>query len=192
MSKALIVVDVQRDFCEGGSLPVSGGNDLADRIQRFMEHNDDRYDVIIATKDFHIDPEGHFSDSPDYESTWPVHCVVGTAGSDLHPALEPDYFTGVFVKGETSAAYSGFEGYLLDEDSAESIPIDLYTYLEALEITEVDIVGIALDYCVAATATDAVDAGFRTNVLANLTVAVHSDETDDTLADLKSKGVNIL
>ena len=181
-AKALIVVDVQRDFCEGGSLAVSGGSAVASAITDHASgaHG---YEVVVATRDTHIDPGAHFSKTPDFVDSWPPHCVVGTGGEDFHPDLHVE-FDDVFDKGEYSAAYSGFEG-----SNVQSIGLE--PYLKALEITRVDIVGIATDFCVKATALDAVQAGFETTVLLGLTAAVAPDRLDQTVADLTQAGVQI-
>ena len=107
--RALIIVDVQNDFCEGGSLAVDGGAEVARTISRYL-HDGHGYAHVVATNDYHIDPGSHFSDNPDYASSWPRHCVVGTAGAEFHPELHTDQIEAVFTKGQYSAAYSGFEG----------------------------------------------------------------------------------
>ena len=181
-AKALIVVDVQRDFCEGGSLAVAGGSAVASAISELVagEHG---YEVVVATRDTHIDPGAHFSATPDFIDSWPPHCVVGTGGEDFHPDLRVE-FDEVFDKGEYTAAYSGFEG-----SNVQSIGLE--PYLKALEITRVDIVGIATDFCVKATALDAVRAGFETTVLLGLTAAVAPDRLDLTVDDLTEAGVRV-
>ena len=181
-TKALIVVDVQRDFCEGGSLAVAGGSAVASAISELVagEHG---YEVVVATRDTHIDPGAHFSATPDFIDSWPPHCVVGTGGEDFHPDLRVE-FDEVFDKGEYTAAYSGFEG-----SNVQSIGLE--PYLKALEITRVDIVGIATDFCVKATALDAVRAGFETTVLLGLTAAVAPDRLDLTVDDLTEAGVRV-
>src|SRR3954463_4074873 len=116
MTRALIVVDVQNDFCEGGSLAVAGGAQVASDIGELLHHwtrGDDRapaYDVVVATKDHHIDPGAHWSSEPDFVESWPVHCQVGTDGEAFHPNLDPQPFDAIFLKGEPAAAFSGFEG----------------------------------------------------------------------------------
>ena len=112
--RALIIVDVQNDFCEGGSLAVAGGTAVARSISSLLASADHGYDHVVATKDYHIDPGAHFSDAPDYVDTWPVHCVVGTAGQDFHANLDTDRIEAVFTKGDHAAAYSGFEGRAAD------------------------------------------------------------------------------
>ena len=104
-----LIVDVQNDFCEGGSLEVVGGQSVARAISEYLATPRD-YAHIVATKDFHIDPGEHFSDHPDFAASWPPHCVVGTAGADFHPEFDPSAVEAVFTKGRYSAAYSGFEG----------------------------------------------------------------------------------
>ena len=110
MARALIIVDVQNDFCEGGSLAVAGGAAVAAAISAALRRPA-RWDHVVATKDWHVDPGAHFSDHPDFVDTWPAHCVVGTGGADFHPALDTDRIEAVFHKGEHEAAYSGFEGH---------------------------------------------------------------------------------
>ena len=109
MKSALIVVDVQNDFCEGGSLPVTGGAQVAAGIAALL-HGGSAYDLVVATKDHHVDPGDHWAKKPDYVDTWPVHCRVGTEGEAFHPNLDPQPFDAIFLKGEHAAAYSGFEG----------------------------------------------------------------------------------
>ena len=181
--RALIVVDVQRDFCEGGSLAVEGGAEVAQKITDLLVEHD--YAHVVATKDYHIDPGDHFSDNPDYRDSWPPHCVVGTSGEDFHPAFNPVLAEAVFHKGHYSAAYSGFEGGHSDDGTA------LADWLRERGIDEVDVVGIATDYCVKATAADAVAAGFTTRVLLDLTAGVSPATTADAIESLRSAGVAI-
>lgn len=179
MSRALLVVDVQNDFCEGGSLAVAGGASVAGRIGALLADHD--YDLVVATRDHHIDPGDHFSDDPDYVDSWPPHCVVGTSGADLHPALTPRPFAAEFLKGEYSAAYSGFDGH--------SNGTKLEDWLRAAGVDSVVICGLTTDYCVRETALDAAAAGFATTVLIDLTAAVAPDRLDDTLLALEAAGV---
>ena len=180
--KALIVTDVQNDFCEGGSLEVVGGARVARAITDHLAHT--RYDHIVATKDFHIDPGSHFSNNPDFRTSWPRHCVVGTPGADFHPDLETSSIEAVFTKGQYSAAYSGFEG-------ACRLGIPLTDWLRQHGIEEVVVVGIATDYCVLATAQDAARAGFTTTVLKDLTAGVARQTSEQALDDLRSMGVTV-
>jgi nicotinamidase/pyrazinamidase len=181
--RALIIVDVQNDFCEGGSLEVTGGSAVARGISELLASGPG-YAHVVATKDFHIDPGEHFSESPDYAASWPRHCVAGTAGADFHPDFDPAGVEAVFMKGHYSAAYSGFEG--TDESGTT-----LTDWLRQRGVDEVDVVGIATDYCVRETAADAAKAGFKTRVLRNLTAGVAPESTAKALEDLQAVGVEI-
>ena len=181
--RALIVVDVQRDFCEGGSLAVEGGSEVAQKITDLLVEHD--YDHVVATKDYHIEPADHFSEHPDYQDSWPPHCVVGTAGAEFHPAFNPVLAEAVFHKGHYSAAYSGFEGFHSDDGTA------LTDWLRARGVDEVDVVGIATDYCVKATAAEAVAAGFATRVLLDFTAGVSPTTTAEAIEAMRSAGVAI-
>ena len=181
MSTALVVVDVQRDFCEGGSLAVTGGAAVAAAISNLLESGSD-YACVVATRDHHIDPGDHFSTEPDFVTSWPRHCEVGTPGVEFHDALRFRDFAAVFDKGEYAAAYSGFEGRDADGRS-------LADFLHQRGIDTVEVCGIATDHCVRATALDAARAGFRTTVLLDLTAAVSPDRLDGTLAELADAGV---
>ncbi len=181
MPRALIVVDVQNDFCEGGSLAVAGGAAVAAAISTHMAAGG--YDHVVATRDHHIDPGDHFAAAPDFLETWPEHCVVGTDGVELHPALDRGPIEAVFDKGEYAAAYSGFEG------RAGGVP--LADWLRARGVDAVDVVGIATDHCVRATALDAVAEGFRTRVLLNLTAGVAEGTTEAALDQLRTAGVQL-
>ncbi|WP_447037727.1 isochorismatase family protein [Streptomyces sp. DSM 118878] len=188
MRRALIVVDVQNDFCEGGSLAVAGGSDVAAAVTELIGQAPACYRHVVATRDHHIDPGAHFSDNPDYVDSWPPHCVAGTEGVGFHPNFAPAVASGaidaVFDKGAYSAAYSGFEG--VDENG-----VFLAEWLRTREITEVDVVGVATDHCVRATAVDAAREGFRTTVLLDLTAGVAAATTEAALAELRSAGVEL-
>ncbi|HEV8565719.1 MAG TPA: isochorismatase family protein [Actinoplanes sp.] len=180
MSRALIIVDVQNDFCEGGSLAVIGGADVAAGISSALRSGS--WDHIVATKDYHIDPGAHFSEHPDYLDTWPPHCVVGTGGADFHPNLVTDKVEAIFHKGEHAAAYSGFEGRTTDGES-------LADWLRERDVASVDVVGIATDHCVRATALDSVAAGFDTTVLLDLTAGVAAGTTEAALEEFRTASV---
>jgi nicotinamidase/pyrazinamidase len=190
MSRALIVVDVQNDFCEGGSLAVAGGAEVAlrigERLHAWFEQSPDQrqYDYVVATRDHHIDPGDHFSDHPDFVHSWPVHCVAGTDGAAFHANLDPQPFDAVFDKGEYQAAYSGFEGANRDGTS-------LADWLAAHDVTEVDVVGLATDHCVRATALDAVAAGLSTRVLLELTAGVAPATTRDAIEAMRAAGAEM-
>ncbi|MFI0990741.1 isochorismatase family protein [Streptomyces exfoliatus] len=189
MGRGLIVVDVQKDFCEGGSVPVEGGARIATAIADLIEQSaDGDYQYIVATRDHHIDPGSHFSDTPDFKDSFPVHCVVGGEGGDFHPNFAPAATGGkidaVFFKGAHSASKSGFEG-------ADEHGTSLTDWLRAREVDHVDVVGIATDHCVRATALDAVKAGFRTRVRLDYSVGVAPDTTAATLEDFRQAGVTV-
>ncbi|MBW5482267.1 isochorismatase family protein [Streptomyces bambusae] len=191
MHRALIVVDVQNDFCEGGSLAVAGGADVAAAITELIGQASPGYRHVVATRDHHVDPGDHFARppaEPDYETTWPVHCLAGTEGVGFHPNFAPAVASGgiaaVFDKGAHEAAYSGFEG--TDENGT-----GLADWLRARHVTEVDVVGIATDHCVRATALDAVREGFRTHVLLDLTAGVAPETTRRALEELRAAGVEL-
>jgi nicotinamidase/pyrazinamidase len=182
VSRALIIVDVQNDFCEGGSLPVGGGAAVAKGISLVLDKAGDRWDHVVATKDYHIDPGSHFSEHPDYADTWPVHCVAGSTGSDFHPELDTGRIEAIFHKGAHKAAYSGFEG-------ATEAGETLAGWLRGRGVTEVEVVGIATDHCVRATALDAVAEGFATTVLLELTAGVARASTDAALEQFRAASV---
>jgi nicotinamidase/pyrazinamidase len=190
MHRALIVVDVQNDFCEGGSLAVAGGAAVAAAITDLVTETAGSagYRHVVATRDHHIDPGDHFAERPDFVDSWPRHCVAGTEGVGFHPNFAPVVTSGavdaVFDKGAYAAAYSGFEGR--DENG-----VSLGEWLRAREIDEVDVVGIATDHCVKATALDSVREGFRTQVLLDLTAGVAKESTDRALEELRSAGVEL-
>ena len=180
MTRALIIVDVQNDFCEGGSLAVAGGAGVAAGISSALRSG--TWDHVVATKDYHIDPGGHFSEHPDYLDTWPPHCVVGTGGPDFHPNLVTDRVEAIFHKGEHEAAYSGFEGHTRAGES-------LADWLRDRDVTSVEVVGIATDHCVRATALDSVAAGFETTVLLELTAGVAAITTEAALQEFRTASV---
>ncbi|GAA2114470.1 isochorismatase family protein [Streptomyces synnematoformans] len=188
MHRALIVVDVQNDFCEGGSMGVTGGADVAAAITDLIGRSTAGYQHVVATRDHHIEPGDHFSAHPDFVHSWPRHCVAGTEGVGFHPNFAPAVASGaisaVFDKGAYAAAYSGFQG-------ADENGMPLADWLRAREVTEVDVVGIATDHCVKATALDAAAAGFRTQVLLDLTAGVAEDSTHTALGELAEAGVEL-
>jgi nicotinamidase/pyrazinamidase len=184
MNRALLIIDVQNDFCEGGSLPVAGGAEVAAAISAYVGTHREEYAHVVATRDFHLDPDGHFSDEPDYAETWPPHCVIGTPGADFHPNLDLAPIEAVFSKGEYEAAYSGFEG-------AADDGTPLGEWLRKHEIGGVDVAGLATDHCVRATALDAAGSGLTTRVLVDLTAGVAEATTTRALAELRDAGVEL-
>jgi nicotinamidase/pyrazinamidase len=183
MARALIIVDVQNDFCEGGALPVTGGAAVAQAINDYLA-TAPGYHHVVATQDFHVDPGAHFSDHPDYVSSWPPHCVAGSHGADFHPDLDTGRIEVVFRKGAYSAGYSGFEG--TDESGTP-----LLDWLRQHAVDEVDVVGLATDHCVRATAQDAARAGLSTRVLVDLTAGVAPDSTAAAIEALRDAGVAV-
>ena len=174
---------MQNDFCEGGALAVAGGAGAATAISRHLAELDEAH--VVATRDYHIDPGAHFSDEPDFVRSWPVHCVAGTAGSAFHPELDVSRIEAVFSKGQYSDGYSGFEG---TDPRGQSLP----QWLSARGVAQVDVVGLATDHCVRATALDVVRAGFRTTVLLGLTAGVSRETVDAALEELRSAGVGLI
>ena len=222
MSRALIIVDVQNDFCEGGALAVPGGASLAGEISEYVDAHHGQFDHVVATQDWHIDPGAHFSEEPDLVDSWPRHCVAGTRGAELHPDLDPEHIQAYFRKGQFAAAYSGFEGLLAPEDDVPTgdrqpgaMPvtgagdaedavgsyagdfavsddaIGLDDWLQSHDVEDIVVVGVATDYCVKATALDAVQAGYSVTVLRGLTVGI-AEDLDDAVAEMELGGVDVL
>jgi nicotinamidase/pyrazinamidase len=183
-ARALVLVDVQNDFCEGGSLAVAGGAAVAAELSARLAADTGGWTHVVATRDHHVDPGAHFSSAPDYVDTWPAHCVVGTDGVHLHPALDTSRIEAVFDKGTHAAAYSGFEGL--------SAGTGLAQWLRDRGVTAVDIAGIATDHCVRATALDAAREGFETTVLLDVTAGVAPETTSHALEEMESAGVRLV
>lgn len=189
MSRALVIVDVQNDFCEGGALAVTGGAAVANNVSAYLRDHRAEYVAVVATRDWHIDPGAHFAAQPDYVNTWPAHCVAGTAGAAFHPGLDSvvDFVAqvdAIVSKGNYTAAYSGFEG---STDTGES----LSAYLRGRGITDIDVVGIATDHCDRATALDGRREGFGVRLLLPLCAGVAPDTTAAALEEMASAGVEI-
>jgi nicotinamidase/pyrazinamidase len=189
MASALLVIDVQNDFTEGGALGVDGGAAVAAGISEYLRENPDRYDEVIASRDWHNaddDNGGHFATTvdPDYVDSWPRHCVAGTPGAEYHPALDVSLIDVHVRKGQGVPAYSIFEG-VTDEGVAFTDALD------ALEITEVDIVGIATDYCVRASALDALSSGRTVRVLTDLIAGVAPVTSAAALEELQASGAEL-
>ena len=184
MTRALIIADVQNDFCEGGSLAVTGGASVAAGVSAILSDTDTPWDHVVATQDHHIDPGPHFGHPPDYVNSWPVHCAAGTPGAQFHPALDTTRIEAVFTKGEYAAAYSGFEG--------RADGVRLVDWLRDHGVTAVDVVGLTTDYCVRTTALDAAKEGFATTVLLGLTAGVARETTAAALAELSAANVTLV
>ena len=182
--RALIVVDVQPTFCEGGALAVAGGNAVAERIATYLSSRRDEYDLVVTTQDWHIDPGSHFSKAPDFIDTWPVHGVAGTDEARLHPALDGLVADAAVKKGQYAAAYSGFEG--VDDDGR-----GLADILRAADIEAVDVVGLAESHCVKDTALDAAAQGYRVRVLTDLTEPVSPELGRAARDDMRAAGVEL-
>lgn len=198
MSKALIIVDVQPTFCEGGELGVEGGNAVAERIAEYVETHRNEYSYVATTQDWHVEPGKHWSDDPDYVDTWPVHGKAGTANAGLHPAIAALGIGHHFKKGQYSPSYSGFEGL---EDNTDRIPTreevaadltagrTLANALESAGITRVDVVGLAESHCVKETALDARKLGYETHVIEELTEPVSEELGVDARRQMHEAGV---
>lgn len=191
---AIGVVDVENDFCEGGSLAVEGGAEVAGRIRQWIEANPRRWAARFASADRHpAGLAGHFAPEgtdPDYVDTWPAHCVAGTTGSELHPNLvsgtnESTLFDVLVEKGQHSAAYSAFEGTTPDGERLEH-------WLRARAIDGIELTGIATDYCVRATALDALTAGFRVRLVTDLCVGIAEASVQATIEELREAGAEIV
>lgn len=188
MSRALLIVDVQNDFTEGGALAVSGGDAVASAITAFLAEHAADYDVIIASRDWH-DPEGdnggHFADEPDFVDTWPVHCVAESAGAAYDPLLAVDAVTHHVRKGQGRPAYSMFEG---TSDSGETVG----AILTGAGVIAADVVGIATDHCVRASALDAISHGVRVRVFTDLIAGVNPESSEAARAELAHAGAELI
>jgi nicotinamidase/pyrazinamidase len=189
MAKALLVVDVQNDFCEGGSLAVAGGAAIASKISDYLKSSD--YDLVIGSRDWH-DPDnnnsGHFADSgidPDFTNSWPRHCVAGSNGADYHPNLSSELIQTHILKGQGAHGYSAFEGVTEGSESLTEV-------LKAHGIEQLDVVGIATDHCVLASALDANKLGLRVRVISSLTAGVSPESTEKAIDLLVDSGVEVV
>ena len=190
MARALVVVDVQNDFCEGGSLAVDGGAAVAAGISEHLATHADDYALVVATRDLHVDPGEHFSDEPDFQVSFPPHCRAGTAGASFHPALDVTRLDLVVSKGRNEPAFSGFDGWVGLRGEPDDGP-RLVDVLRDAGVEELDVVGLATDFCVRQTALDAVEHGFRVRVLPELVAAVDPAAGDRTLDELRSVGATV-
>ncbi len=189
MTRALFIVDVQNDFTEGGALGVEGGAAVAAGITEYLAQHRDDYDLVVASRDWHSaenDNGGHFAvdAEPDFVETWPPHCVEGTPGAEYHPDLDTDAVHVHVRKGQGVPAYSIFEG---TDDAGGS----MHDVIASHGITEVDVVGIATDYCVRASALDALEHGQRVRVLTDLIAGVAPETSEAALAELGHAGAVI-
>ena len=190
MTKALFIIDVQNDFCEGGSLAVQGGAAVAEGITKLLKGNPTDYDFVIASRDWHDggnDNGGHFASSgeaPDFVHSWPVHCVSGTHGAEYHSKLDTSLIDFHIIKGMGKPSYSIFEGQTPDGKKLTEL-------LSELNVSEIDVVGLATDYCVLASSLDAKAAGFDVTVRRELIAGVANESSDRALVTMSSAGCKI-
>jgi nicotinamidase/pyrazinamidase len=191
MKKALFVIDVQNDFCEGGSLATVGGSAVAKKISEYIEKHSGEYELIVASRDWHDADSlngGHFvpvGHSPDFVNSWPNHCVRGTTGAEYHPNLDTSKIQLHIKKGQGKPAYSIFEG--ITEDG-----VNFPEVITSYGITDVDVVGIATDYCVFQSAMDAKKSGLNVTVISSLTSGVAPDTTEAAIDELIDSGVDVV
>jgi nicotinamidase/pyrazinamidase len=187
MSRALFIIDVQNDFTEGGALGVEGGAAVAVGVTRLLAQHPGVYDHVFASRDWH-DPDndngGHISDHPDFVDTWPPHCLAGTPGAEYHPALDTSAVDVHVRKGQGVPAYSIFEGTTDDGATVTAT-------LDRLGVTDIDVAGIATDYCVRASALDAIADGRSVRILADLVAGVAADSSAAALVELEAAGAQI-
>lgn len=190
MTRALVVIDVQNDFCEGGALACQEGASVAAKISSFIRENSSRYELVVASRDWHTpndSNDGHFpaeGNSPDYISTWPLHCIQGTEGAEYHPNLDTNLIDVHIKKGQSSNGYSIFDGVTEEGESFAEV-------LRSHSISELEVVGIATDYCVRASALDSVKQGFKVRVISSLTAGVSEASTERAIAEMLDAGVDV-
>ncbi len=188
MTRALFIVDVQNDFTEEGALGVDGGDEVAARINRFVEAHAEDYEIVVASRDWHDadnDNGGHFSDEPDFIDTWPPHCVAGTFGAEYEEVFDTSVVTHHLKKGQGKPAYSLFEGVADDGTTAAQL-------LERHGILDIDVVGLATDYCVRASALDAIAIGRHVRVFTDLVAGVHPVSSEKALAEIAHAGAELV
>ena len=188
MSRALLIVDVQNDFTEGGALAITGGDAVATAVSTFVSAHAADYDVIVASRDWHHpegDNGGHFAEEPNYIDTWPEHCVAGTEGAEYDPLLATDAVTHHVRKGHGMPAYSMFEGTTAEETTVAAL-------LTESGVLDADVVGLATDHCVRASALDAVAHGLHVRVLTDLVAGVSPESSDAALAELAHAGAELI
>jgi nicotinamidase/pyrazinamidase len=188
MRNALLIVDVQVDFVEGGSLGVKNGLQIAAMIARHVRHFKSEYQFVVASRDYHESAPDHISDHPDYINTWPPHCMVGTPGASFVPTIQnlvrEKYIQEVVTKGRNAAAYSAFDG--LDKRGHGLLDV-----LKEQRIDHIDVCGIATDYCVRASALDARKNAFQVRVLVNLCAPVNEATGQQALEEMKAAGIQL-
>lgn len=190
MSRALLIIDVQNDFCEGGSLACAGGASVAQRVTEYLRDHKSDYDFVIASRDWHDADNnngGHFASEgqgPDFANTWPAHCVSGTNGAEYHPNLDASLINVHLEKGMGKPSYSAFEGVTRDGKSIADV-------LASAGVDQLDVVGIATDYCVLASSLDARKAGLAVTVLTEMCAGISAESTDSAIAQMKAAGCQI-
>ncbi|GAA0958311.1 isochorismatase family protein [Frigoribacterium faeni] len=188
MARALVVIDVQNDFTEGGALPVTGGARVAEAVTAYLRRASDAYEVVLASRDWHegeTDNGGHFSATPDLVDSWPVHCVRGTAGAEYHPAVDTSLIDVHLTKGTGSPSYSAFQGVTDDGGTAADV-------LRRHGVEQLDVVGLATDHCVRASVLDARAAGFEVRVVTDLVAGVAPGPSEAALAEMTAAGATLV
>lgn len=190
MTKALLIIDVQNDFCEGGSLAVVGGAAVAQKISDYLHAHPSDYDLVVASRDWHDGDKnngGHFANAgqePDMVNSWPVHCVSNTHGAEYHPNLDTSLIEVHVEKGMGKPSYSAFEGVTREGKSIAQVLADA-------GVDELDVVGIATDYCVLASALDARGEGLRVNVLTEMCAGIDAETTAAAEVQMVAAGCQV-
>lgn len=190
MGKALLLVDLQVDFVDGGVLGVSGGKEMCRLLSEWISHEANQYDMIMATRDWH-DPDGdnggHFAlnAEADYVTTWPVHCVAESAGAQYATEFNDELVTHHIYKGQSEPGYSCFDG-------CDATGVSAHDVLKAHDIEHVDVCGIAADYCVKNTVLDACALEFGVRVLSQYVLGIDPESTRQAYADMAQAGAQIL
>ena len=189
MPRALLIIDVQNDFCEGGALAVAGGAAVAGKISKYLESSS--YELVVASRDWHDsdnDNSGHFAQAgqdPNYTTNWPVHCLAETPGAAYHPNLDTSSIDEHIYKGQGKNGYSIFEGITKNGHSFEQL-------LAQNQIDEVDVVGIATDHCVLASAMDSKSHGLKVLVISSLTAGVSHASTEAAIDQMIDNGIEVV
>ncbi|MDF7663604.1 isochorismatase family protein [Bifidobacterium sp. ESL0763] len=198
--KALIIVDVQPTFCEGGELGVEGGTAVAERIAKYVGAHRADYVYIATTQDWHIEPGSHFSEHPDFVDSWPRHGVAGTPNAELMPQIAALGVVHHFKKGQYASAYSGFEGIedntdrVQTRDEFATMQKDGKTLAQGLKdagVDHVDVVGLAESHCVKETALDAKKLGYGVTVFEDMTEPVSAEQGVSARKQMKDAGVRL-
>lgn len=191
MARALLVIDVQVDFCEGGALACQGGAAVAKAISQHIQLNRSQYDLVVASRDWHTPNslnDRHFPEpgtDPDFVTTWPLHCIAGENGAEYHENLDASLIDLHIKKGQNANGYSIFDG---TDDSGRNF----HQLTKELGISEVDVVGIATDYCVRASSLDAKSHGLEVRVITSLTAGVDKNSTEQAIDEMVDAGVNVV